>query len=327
MRNYRLHIELLACLLLASLWILPACSRKKSSVSPIESTPDITLAESKETDKIGETDVTDVTDVIDRGDTTVGTSEPSETAEIEPDSVFPGDRPTVPPEIDTDSISDSETTNDFLPPDETLAPIPSETESESLPETEEDRREHLPLDGEAYVLGDPDSSVSGAVQYVLFQENHRYYENHAFILYGRYVTWNEIACLSFGEGMNLRVRLADGVPAPEEGSFVKMWAVCSLFTSDGDANLPSVSMAVSAVEVLQAPETDETILYVSAEALTVRADPDSRSSPVGMLYKGDAVLVQAVSCGDNGEWCRISFDCEAGYGYVKTVYLTEIFPS
>ena len=214
------------------------------------------------------------------------------------------------------------------PVDETAEETPAEeTTAEEWYETETDSAEPvmemLPMHGDAYVMGALDSSATGAVHYALFLEHHRLYLGKDMILYGVYTQRDEIPCISFGTNLNLPVELV-GCVAPDEGAFVKMTAV---YTAPSQADdVPSVArMLISEVEILVAPEPDEQILYVIAERLFVRSTPDSHSeaNKTAALSKGTAVRILEASCGEGGAWCKIAFDGDEGYVYVKAAYLSE----
>ena len=45
-----------------------------------------------------------------------------------------------------------------------------------------------------------------------------------------------------------------------------------------------------------------------------------------MLYNGNQVEVLETGLGEDGLWCKIAFDCDAGYAFVKITYLSETMP-
>ena len=109
---------------------------------------------------------------------------------------------------------------------------------------------------------------------------------------------------------------------------MKMTAVLTTPPPADDVPYTATYMMASAVEILTAPEVEEKIRYVIAERLAVRSTPDSGSdaNKIAQLEKGTAVRLLEDSCGERGEWCKIAFDGEIGYGYVKAAYLSENAP-
>ena len=69
-------------------------------------------------------------------------------------------------------------------------------------------------------------------------------------------------------------------------------------------------------------------MYVTSLALNVRSTPDSVSddNKVGILYMGNPVTVLETGFGEDGLWCKIRFDCDAGYAFVKITYLSDTIP-
>ena len=205
---------------------------------------------------------------------------------------------------------------------ETEAPEPpSDSNNESSPAEE---LPILPMESNTYVLGDPDSPSRGIDSYRLFTETHRLYLGEAFTLYGLYQHHEDIPCISFGTDMNIPLLFLDEIGIPDEGAFVKLSAVYGFPPAEMDLPSAFTCMTVSAVEVIKAPEAEELIMYVMAELLFVRATPDSGdgSAPIAALPKGAPVRILESSCGSSGEWCRIAFEGDVGYGYVKALYLT-----
>jgi hypothetical protein len=47
---------------------------------------------------------------------------------------------------------------------------------------------------------------------------------------------------------------------------------------------------------------------------------------VGLLYSGDMVEVLETGLGANSNWCKITFDCDAGYAYISMTYISETKP-
>ena len=230
---------------------------------------------------------------------------------------------------------DNTDVTEAIPPETRPAEIterddPTETTEEDRTEAaEEDTQAEeitwLPMDGEAYIMGDPDSREIGEYHFALFMDHIRQYRDRSMVLYGTYLVVEDIPCVSFGENMHLPVSFNDGVQAPAEGSFVRITAIYTSPAPADDIPWTLLYMMVSEVKILQASVPEREIRYVIAEALKVRSTPDngSEENVIGWIYRGDAVTVLKDGTDLSGEWCKIAVGGSDEYGYVKSMYLSE----
>lgn len=188
----------------------------------------------------------------------------------------------------------------------------------------------LPVDGDNYTVGGENPAVSPEEQFYFLYIFAPYYEDKTFTLYGN-VTEDEHGNIfvSVGEDMNLAVYF-DGVAKPAQGSYVKVTATFTKTVDMGDyVDFDCFTMMATACEVLgeaMGPNGGK-LMFITASALNVRSEPDSsKENKVGLLYSGDIVEVLETGLGSNGNWCKITFDCDAGYAYISMSYVSETKP-
>ena len=187
----------------------------------------------------------------------------------------------------------------------------------------------LPLDSDSYTMGGEDSAYDLTEQYVYLYFYAPYYEGKTFTLYGNVLEDSEgNLVLSFGDDIGFVVYF-DGISAPTVGSYVKLTATFEKTVDMGDyVDFECFTMMVTECEVLgeaKGPNGGK-LMYVTASSLNVRSEPDSsQDNKVGLLSNGDMVEVLETGFGD-GNWVKITFDCDAGYAYVSGKYLSEERP-
>lgn len=188
----------------------------------------------------------------------------------------------------------------------------------------------LPVDGDNYTVGGENPAVSPEEQFYFLYIFAPYYEDKTFTLYGN-VTEDEHGNIfvSVGEDMNFAVYF-DGVAKPAQGSYVKVTATFTKTVDMGDyVDFDCFTMMATACEVLgeaMGPNGGK-LMFITASALNVRSEPDSsKENKVGLLYSGDIVEVLETGLGSNGNWCKITFDCDAGYAYISMTYVSETKP-
>ena len=178
----------------------------------------------------------------------------------------------------------------------------------------------LPLDGNNYVLGGEDSTYDAETQFRFLNEYGFYYVDKTFVLYGHFSEdeWGDFY-VAVDDSIAYWVIIPDGMEIPADGAYVKMTTVFDAY-----------GMVAEAIEIMDEPAeaTESTPMYVTAVALNVRSAPDSleEDNKIGMLYNGNQVEVLETGFGEDGLWCKIAFDCDAGYAFVKITYLSETMP-
>ena len=189
----------------------------------------------------------------------------------------------------------------------------------------------LALDGNNYTVGAKDSAVDLSEQYMFLYVHAHYYGDKTFTLYGN-ITENEQGDLVFSLGEDMDIPLYfDGVSSPARGSYVKLTATYTQTVDMGEyMDFDCFTMMVTACEVLgeaQGPNGGK-IMFITASSLNVRSSPDSSvgDNKVGLLYEGDEVEVLETGLGSNGNWCKIIFDCDAGYAYISMTYVSDQKP-
>jgi hypothetical protein len=188
----------------------------------------------------------------------------------------------------------------------------------------------LPVDGDNYTVGGENAAVSAEEQFYFLYLYAPYYADKTFTVYGN-VTEDEngTVILSVGEDMNFAVYF-DGVSAPASGSYVKITATFEQTVDMGDyADFDCFTLMATACEVLgeaKGPNGGK-LMFVTASSLNVRSEPDSsKDNKVGLLNNGDMVEVLETGLGSDGNWCKITFDCDAGYAYISMKYVSETKP-
>ena len=188
----------------------------------------------------------------------------------------------------------------------------------------------LPVDGDNYTVGGENPDVSPEEQFNFLYVFAPYYENKTFTVYGN-VTEDEHGniLVSVGEEMNFVVYF-DGVAEPVVGSYVKVTATFTKTADMGDyVDFDCFTLMATACEVLgeaKGPNGGK-LMFITASALNVRSEPDSsKDNKVGLLSNGDMVEVLETGFGADGNWCKITFDCDAGYAYISMKYVSETKP-
>ena len=188
----------------------------------------------------------------------------------------------------------------------------------------------LPVDGNTYTVGGENPASDPKAQYDYLTVYAHAYEDKTFTLYGN-IGEDERGnvTLSVGEGMAFVVYF-DGVDEPMIGSYVKVDATFAKTVDRGDyVDFGCFTMMATACEVLgeaKGPNGGK-LMYVTASSLNVRSEPDSsKDNKVGLLSGGDMVEVLETGFGADGNWCKITFDCDAGYAYISMKYVSETKP-
>ena len=197
------------------------------------------------------------------------------------------------------------------------------------PDYEEAAGLGLPVDGDKYTVGGENPANDPEEQmYFLYLYAHCY-EDKTFTVYGNLIETDDgNLAVSLGEDMEFIVYFGQS-KAPAVGSYVKVTATFTRTVDLGDyVDFDCFTLIVSSCDVLgeaQGPNGGK-LMYVTASSLNVRSAPDSSvDNRVGLLYTGDMVEVLETNLG-NGTWCKIAFDCDAGYAYVSMNYLSEQKP-
>ena len=188
----------------------------------------------------------------------------------------------------------------------------------------------LPTDAQSYVVGGENPATDPKAQYDYLTVYAHAYEDKTFTLYGNIGKDDRgNITLSVGEGMSFAVYF-DGVSEPTVGSYVKVDAVFTQTVDRGEyVDFGCFTMMATACEVLgeaKGPNGGK-LMYVTASSLTVRSEPDSsKDNKVGLLNNGDMVEVLETGFGADGNWCKITFDCDAGYAYISMKYVSDTKP-
>ena len=225
-------------------------------------------------------------------------------------------------------------------PEETVAETePSET-TEAVEETtvcelpvvnpDEAAAVGLPTDAKSYTVGGESPASDPKAQYDYLKVYAHAYADKTFTVYGNVGEDDHgNITLSVGEGMTFVVYF-DGIAEPVVGSYVKVDAVFTQTVDRGEyVDFGCFTMMATACQVLgeaKGPNGGR-LMYVTASSLNVRSEPDSsKENKVGLLYSGDMVEVMETGLGSNGNWCKIIFDCDAGYAYISMTYVSETKP-
>ena len=197
------------------------------------------------------------------------------------------------------------------------------------PDPEEVAGLGLPVDGDNYTIGGENPAHDPVDQMAILYLYAHSYEDKTFTIYGNLIETDDgNLAVSLGDDMEFVVYFDQG-KAPTVGSHVKVTATFTRTVDLGDyVDFDCFTMMVSSFEVLgeaKGPNGGK-LMYVTASSLNVRSAPDSSvDNKVGLLYTGDMVEVLETNLG-NGTWCKIAFDCDAGYAYVSMNYLSEQKP-
>ena len=189
----------------------------------------------------------------------------------------------------------------------------------------------LPVDGDNYTVGGENAAVSAEDQFYFLYAFAPYYAGKTFTVYGN-VTEDEYGniVISVGEDMDF-VAYFDGVSEPMVGSYVKVTATFTQTVDFGDyVDFDCFTLMATSCEMLgeAAGPNGGKLMFITASSLNVRSTPDSSVSDnkVGLLYSGDMVEVLETGLGANSNWCKITFDCDAGYAYISMTYISETKP-
>jgi hypothetical protein len=188
----------------------------------------------------------------------------------------------------------------------------------------------LPTDANSYTVGGETPASDPKAQFDYLKVYAHAYADKTFVLYGNIGEDDHgNMTLSVGEGMTFVVYF-DGVAEPVVGSYVKVTAAFTRTVDRGEyVDFGCFTMMATACEVLgeaKGPNGGR-LMYVTASSLNVRSEPDSsKDNKVGLLYSGDMVEVLETGLGSNKNWCKITFDCDAGYAYISMTYVSETKP-
>jgi hypothetical protein len=188
----------------------------------------------------------------------------------------------------------------------------------------------FPVDGDNYTVGGENAAADTTEQFFFLYMFAPYYEGKTFTVYGNVIEdENGNLAVSVGEDLNFAVYFG-GVSEPALGSYVKLTATFEKTVDMGDyADFTCFTMMATACETLgeaKGPNGGK-LMFITASALNVRSEPDSsKENKVGLLYSGDMVEVLETGLGDNSNWCKITFDCDAGYAYISMSYISETKP-
>ncbi|MBQ3507031.1 MAG: SH3 domain-containing protein, partial [Clostridia bacterium] len=216
------------------------------------------------------------------------------------------------------------------PADTTAAP--EETTVFELPVVDPDEAAAagLPTDAQSYTVGGENPANDPKAQYDYLTVYAHAYADKTFTVYGNVGEDDHgNITLSVGEGMTFVVYF-DGIAEPIVGSYVKVDATFTQTVDRGEyVDFGCFTMMATACETLgeaKGPNGGK-LMYVTASSLNVRSEPDSsKENKVGLLYSGDMVEVLETGFGSNGNWCKITFDCDAGYAYISMSYVSETKP-
>ena len=188
----------------------------------------------------------------------------------------------------------------------------------------------LPVDGNNYIVGGEGAAVSAEDQFCFLYLYAPYYADKTLTVYGN-VTADENGNLAVSvcEELDFAVYFGGG-SEPALGSYVKLTATFTQTVDLGDyADFACFTMMATACETLgeaKGPNGGK-LMFITASALNVRSEPDSsKENKVGLLYSGDMVEVLETGLGGNKNWCKITFDCDAGYAYISMSYISETKP-
>ena len=181
----------------------------------------------------------------------------------------------------------------------------------------------LPLDGNQYVIGAPDSTYDLEAQYDHLYEYAAEYMGKTFILYG-YIGTDDLSdgdlIIYFSDYMYFYVSF-DSMNAPADGAYVKLTATFDETTEviEGYEFTYYVMTAVSW-------EQTNAVMYVDSDVLTVRSTPDAQvqNNVVGYLMGGDRVEILETGYGENGMWYKILYTADGytGEAYANAQYLS-----
>lgn len=237
----------------------------------------------------------------------------------------------APVETDAPAATDAPTTESPAAPAETEEPE-AETTAFVLPEVNpyEAAAAGLPTDADSYTLGG-ENAADPAAQFAYLQTYAHAYEGKTFTLSGNVsedARGNII--VSVAENCDFVVYF-DGVTEPVVGSAVKVTATFTQLVDMGEyVDFGCFTMVATACEVTgeaKGPNGGK-LMFVTASSLNVRSSPDSSvgDNKVGLLSNGDMVEVLETGLGANKNWCKITFDCDAGYAYISMSYVSETKP-
>lgn len=244
-----------------------------------------------------------------------------------PDAVTdaPTDVPTeTPTEIPTDTPTDAVT-------DGSVTETPTESFTPPTADPTEADAAGLPLDGNSYTLGGENPSVAPKTQYEYLKTYAHAYADKTLTVYGHLrESADGMMVISLGEGADLVVYFSEG-NAPVTGSYVKLTGNFTKTVDKGEyVDFACFTVMATACEVLEEAQGPNggRFMYITASSLNVRSTPDSSVSDnkVGLLYSGDMVEVLETELGSNSNWCKIVFDCDAGYAYISMTYISETKP-
>ena len=196
-----------------------------------------------------------------------------------------------------------------------------------IPEADDATAAGLPLDKDAYTLGEAGNEDMMADQYMMLALYPAAYENKTFTIYGT-VSEDEllgVPVIMVGEYAFFYYCPA-GVTAPVYGDSVKLTATFEKTADKGyDSDYYCYTMMASSCEVLAhgVGPNGGRIMFITASALNVRTSSDTSTSDniLGTLSKGD--IVEVFDQDEKG-WWRIEFNGQTAY--ISNKYVSETKP-
>lgn len=189
----------------------------------------------------------------------------------------------------------------------------------------------LPLDGDNYVIGGENPTADPAQQLAFLYVYAPYYADKTFTVSGIANEDNGGNILiTLGEDMALPAYFGSG-SEPVAGAYVQVTGTLTQTVDMGDyVDFDCFTLMATSYETLgeaKGPNGGK-LMFITASSLNVRSTPDSSvgDNKVGLLYSGDMVEVMETGLGSNSNWCKIIFDCDAGYAYISMTYVSETKP-
>ncbi len=186
----------------------------------------------------------------------------------------------------------------------------------------------MPLDRNAYSIGDPNSDSDIQSQYTLITEHLELYAEKTFVVYGKIVAVEDGTdlAIALGDAGVISFSKSESVLGPIVGGTVTMNAILMANTTNTDSeDATSVTTPIFTMidyTLVEAPEAPNggTWKYVDVNSsLNVRNQPTTQGSTViGSFIRSDVVEVLEIVDG----WAKITYEAgEDGVAYVSDSYL------